>query len=594
VIYGERIGMPVTVTPPPITPVNPIPPDTNPPTITLDPLTSTTVSSNPTITGTETDLNGLDQADAYGLRATASVDGGAAQNVIVSTTGQFSFTTTFATDGTADGQHTVTFIGYDAAGNASQPQSVTFTLTTTNNGSLTVTLDPGSDTGTQGDNITTLSTITLDGTAPDNTLVTLTQTGATTTSSATGAYSFTNVALTSGPNTFNVTATGPTGNSLAANVTVTLDTAPTVSQAIANFQVSEGAANSVFNMPTVFEDTDVNAVVQITTNRGTFEVELFGQQTPITVANFISYVEGTDSAGSNYDNTIFHRVTNVSTDGIGVLQGGGFKLTTNPTALTAIATASPITDEAGLTNALGTIAMARTSDPNSATSQFFFNTVDNATLDLGGGASPQGYAVFGVVLGDGMSVVDASAAVPPVNQGGNFSAIPLSGGFQPNDPNFPGDTTQADYEYVVSATPLIQPNSSFADKLTFAVSNNTNPGLVTPTINADGLLTLAYTAGETGVATITLMATDSAGISAQSTFTVTVGADTTAPTVTITAPANGSSVKASPNITGTATDNLAVTSLTASVDGGAAQTVTFNSTTGRLPHRRIHRHGRGR
>jgi large repetitive protein len=580
VIFGETLGMPHTSTAgggSTVTSSQPI--DTQPPTITIDPFSSTQ-TTNLTFTGTITDNN------MFGLVMTVSVDKGAYEVLPVSTSGQFTFTTNFSTDGTQDGSHLFIFSGRDAAGNPAVPVKESFTLNTTSNtnGNLTLALDSGSDTGTAGNNKTELSSVTLKGTAPASTTVTLTEPGggtATTTSDATGAYSFTNVALATGPNAFTVKATSGTSN-LTASLTVIRDTAPTVSSPIANFQVSAGVANSVFNMPTVFSDQDVNTILQFTTNRGTFDVELFDQQVGTTVANFLSYV----NSGA-YNSSIFHRVTNTATSGIAVLQGGGFKLNTSSGTVTlpAIPTNAAITLQDFLTNAAGTIAMARTSAPNTATSQFFFNTAANASLDHSGGADPtgNGYAVFGVILGNGLTTVQASAAVPPVDESlstdpsrSAFSEIPLSGGFPPNDPAFPGDTSASDYEVITGVSVLSQPIAAAPDSLTFAVSSNTNPTLVTPTIT-NGKLTLTYASGQTGSSTITLTATDSDGATAQTTFTVTVGDDTTPPTVAVTSPTNGATVKTSPAITGTATDNLAVTSLTASVDGGAAQTVTVNA-----------------
>ena len=98
------------------------------------------------------------------------------------------------------------------------------------------------------------------------------------------------MALTSGPNTFKVTATGTNNQQLTANLTIIRDNAPTVAQAISNFSVATNAGPSTFNLPTVFSDQDVNTLVEFTTNRGTFDVELFNQQVGTTVANFLKYV----------------------------------------------------------------------------------------------------------------------------------------------------------------------------------------------------------------------------------------------------------------------------------------------------------------
>ncbi len=142
----------------------------------------------------------------------------------------------------------------------------------------------------------------------------------------------------------------------------------------------------------------VTPIVQLETSDGAITLELYPGQAPVTVANFLGYVQE-----GFYDGTLFHRVI----DGF-MIQGGGFdgNFTPRPTR-------EPIQNEAnnGLKNERGTIAMARTSDPHSATSQFFINLVDNPFLDFTGEtADGWGYAVFGKVI-DGMAVVDRIARV---------------------------------------------------------------------------------------------------------------------------------------------------------------------------------------
>ncbi len=135
-----------------------------------------------------------------------------------------------------------------------------------------------------------------------------------------------------------------------------------------------------------------NPVVRITTSLGLIEVELDVKHAPVTTANFLRYVKE-----GFYDGTIFHRVI----AGF-MIQGGGFepRMKRKPTR-------EPIKNEAdnGLQNVRGTIAMARTPDPHSATSQFFINTVDNENLNhTGKTGAGWGYAVFGKVT-KGMDVV---------------------------------------------------------------------------------------------------------------------------------------------------------------------------------------------
>ena len=141
---------------------------------------------------------------------------------------------------------------------------------------------------------------------------------------------------------------------------------------------------------------------------GPVQIDLFDDLTPASVANFLQYVNG-----SVYNNTIIHRVDT----GLGVIQGGGFD-----TKGQSIATFAPVVNEYSRANTRGTISMARTSDINSATSQWFINTVDNTTTL--GQANGGGYAVFGWVVGGGMSVVDKIQAVPITNAGGAFNQLP--------------------------------------------------------------------------------------------------------------------------------------------------------------------------
>jgi peptidyl-prolyl cis-trans isomerase B (cyclophilin B) len=137
-------------------------------------------------------------------------------------------------------------------------------------------------------------------------------------------------------------------------------------------------------------------VIKLHTNHGTITLELDTDKAPKTVENFVAYVES-----GHYDNTIFHRVI----DGF-MIQGGGFE-----PGMKQKATRDPIENEAknGLKNARGSIAMARTSAPHSASAQFFINVSDNGFLDYPG-QDGWGYCVFGRVA-EGMEVVDKIRAV---------------------------------------------------------------------------------------------------------------------------------------------------------------------------------------
>lgn len=147
-------------------------------------------------------------------------------------------------------------------------------------------------------------------------------------------------------------------------------------------------------------------VIRFETNMGAFAVNLFDDEVPGTVDNFLSYVtEG------RLDGSIVHRKVNGF-----VIQGGGYLADQS-----AIASLPPIPLETGRSNRRGTIAMARTSERDSATSQWFINLVDNEFLDTQSG----GYAVFGEVMDDGMTVVDAIAALETVQEVSPFNELPL-------------------------------------------------------------------------------------------------------------------------------------------------------------------------
>ena len=145
-------------------------------------------------------------------------------------------------------------------------------------------------------------------------------------------------------------------------------------------------------------------MVKLHTNHGTITLELDAAKAPKTVENFLAYV-----ASGHYDNTLFHRVI----DGF-MIQGGGFA-----PGMKQKPTRAQIENEAsnGLKNARYTIAMARTSDPHSATAQFFINVKDNSFLDYSA-PTPQGwgYCVFGNVI-EGMEVIDKIKGVKTGSRG---------------------------------------------------------------------------------------------------------------------------------------------------------------------------------
>ena len=138
--------------------------------------------------------------------------------------------------------------------------------------------------------------------------------------------------------------------------------------------------------------------VKLTTGHGAITLKLDAEKAPKTVANFLAYVEA-----GHYDGTVFHRVIPNF-----MIQGGGMdaKMQERPTQA-----AIKLEARNGLSNTRGTVAMARTSNPDSATAQFFINVVDNAFLDAANARDGHGYAVFGRVV-EGMEVVDKIREVP--------------------------------------------------------------------------------------------------------------------------------------------------------------------------------------
>lgn len=153
-----------------------------------------------------------------------------------------------------------------------------------------------------------------------------------------------------------------------------------------------------------------NPIVVMETSMGTIKIELFEDKAPVTVKNFLSYVDD-----KHYDGLIFHRVIETF-----MIQGGGFE----PGLKKEKKTKDPIKNESGnqLSNTRGTIAMARTSEPNSATSQFFINVKDNTFLDRAKAGDGVGYCVFGRVI-DGMDVVDKIKVVKTGTKNG-FDDVP--------------------------------------------------------------------------------------------------------------------------------------------------------------------------
>jgi cyclophilin family peptidyl-prolyl cis-trans isomerase len=288
------------------------------------------------------------------------------------------------------------------------------------------------------------------------------------------------------------------------------NTPPVVTNQITDFTEYAGAPQRSIDLTTAFADSDVSAAVRLTTVLGTIDVALFGQQKPITVANFLNYLDQgryfkIDPTNGQLASTFVHR----SIPGF-IIQGGGYIGTVDPAhpanvQPTAVVHFPAIQNEPGISNKRGTIAMAKLSgDPNSATSECFINLADNGgppnNLDTQNG----GFTVFGRVVNNGMTVADAIAALPPYNAGSPFDSIPLRNYMSPNP--------------VMVSNLVSIPGFSHISPLIFSVMSN-NPAIADATVSGTKLLVAGPQAGS---ATFTVTATDFDGASVSQNFTVNV------------------------------------------------------------------------
>ena len=298
-----------------------------------------------------------------------------------------------------------------------------------------------------------------------------------------------------------------------------------VAQPIADQLINLGSQPTVINLSErIFNEESGPTVRMVYPGVGTIDILLLEKQAPKSVANFVNYV----NAGT-FNNTIIHR----SEPGF-VIQGGGF--TPTGADITPPGT-TPVQNEFSpqRSNIRGTVAYAKLgSDPNSATSEFFYNLADNSSnLDNQNG----GFTVFGRVVGSGMTVADGIASMQRVNatHGGDnigglndaFNHLPVTRttdpALTPVDPatgNGPSDQRPTtDQMVVLSSASVIKP----ANPITYSAISSNN-ALVQPVITSNGLF-LNYGAGQTGTATITVTATEAeTGAVVTDSFTVSVAA----------------------------------------------------------------------
>ena len=281
-------------------------------------------------------------------------------------------------------------------------------------------------------------------------------------------------------------------------------TPPVLAKPIPDFSVAAGTGSSTVKLKKTFALQGVTGqVVRFATSRGNVDVQLRADVAPQTVGNFLNYV----NRGA-YDGSFVHR----SVPGF-VLQGGGYRFVNDN--VETIPADPPVVNEFSLSNVRGTLAMAKLgNDPNSATSQWFFNESDDNAANLD--AQNGGFTVFGTVVTNGLGTVDAIAALPVVNAGSPFDQLPVV--------NYGGGTITGDNLVTVNSVaviPLVAKTAGAPGLLKVVVSNNSNPGLVSTAVAGQNLV-LTYAPGATGAATITLKAKDAAGSKAKTSFTVTV------------------------------------------------------------------------
>jgi len=308
----------------------------------------------------------------------------------------------------------------------------------------------------------------------------------------TGVVTYTPEAGYFGPDSFTYVVADING--LASNeavVEIVVNAAPVVVSPLDDLAIEQGDPDTSLDLSGLFADPDITGtLVRFNSVIGDFIFELYDQDAPQTVANFLNYVNRGDYTGS-----IVHR----SVEDF-VVQGGAFWYP----SWQAIPEDPPVPNEPGISNTRGTVAMAKLpDDPDSATSQWFVNMTDNDFLDTQNG----GFTVFGHVI-EGMDVLEAINALPTYDFYGALSELPLRDytGYPDEIP----DDDNVVYFMGVSVIPTLE----------LSVETD-NPGLLNPALDGEQL-TLEYVPGAWGVATVTVRGTDLRGSVVEDSFTVTV------------------------------------------------------------------------
>jgi len=274
--------------------------------------------------------------------------------------------------------------------------------------------------------------------------------------------------------------------------------APVVKQAIPDRTL--GLGSYAVTLADYFADPDAPKAARVVTTLGAIDIALYDNITPQHVENFLAYV-----TSGGYDGVAFHR----SLPGF-VVQAGGFKPVTAPNVFTTVAKRPSPFNEPGLANVRGTIAAAKLDgDPDSATTDFFLNLNDNRTnLDN----QNSGFTVFGRVTGNGMNVVDAIAALPSQT----YSVV--IDGASASFSDWPMNAASAPASMDIAQTVRIE-SAKEISPLVYSVTDNTNPAAVEVTVDGGQL---RFTGQASGVAEITVTATDLDGQTVSQTFEVTM------------------------------------------------------------------------
>lgn len=278
--------------------------------------------------------------------------------------------------------------------------------------------------------------------------------------------------------------------------------APVVVASIPSVSVGVGSTSNV-DLAGKFSDPDTASAARFTTSKGVFDIILYSLATPGTVDNFLDYVDA-----GRYNDTFFHRSVVDTTNKLHILQGGGFKYTSTDGFKSVTKYTTTVTNEPGISNRRGTVAMAKTpNNPNSASSEFFVNAddVNASNLDEQNG----GFTVFGRVPESGLDVIDAIQDLPTRSYSisglaGDFSKMPMNAATAPA---------------VMEPDKLVKVTSvAAAPILTYSVTS-ANEAVATATVSANKIVVTGVAAGST---TLTVTATDLDGETVSQTVTVTV------------------------------------------------------------------------